>query len=222
MTQQERDITIETLPEDYAQYDLSFKMIVIGDSGVGKSCLTTKAVKNTFEEFYQATIGFEFLTFNLKMNDTVVKLQIWDTCGQEVYRSLISNFYRNSSLAVLLYAIDNRESFINAENWLKELKGQASPDVKIMIVGNKCDLEDERKVSFDEGKEFKEKNHLDFFMETSAKTGVNVKNFLIEAAEILYKDYLVNKNSYDKDMDSIDNVKVKNMDNISIKKKRCC
>ena len=91
-----------------------------------------------------------------------------------------------------------------------------------MIVGNKCDLEDERKVSFDEGKEFKEKNHLDFFMETSAKTGFNVKNFLIEAAEILYKDYLVNKNSYDKDMDSIDNVKVKNMDNISIKKKRCC
>ena len=222
MTQQDRDITIETLPEDYAQYDLSFKMIVIGDSGVGKSCLTTKAVKNTFEEFYQATIGFEFLTFNLKMNDTVVKLQIWDTCGQEVYRSLISNFYRNSSLAVLLYAIDNRESFINAENWLKELKGQASPDVKIMIVGNKCDLEDERKVSFDEGKEFKEKNHLDFFMETSAKTGFNVKNFIIEAAEILYKDYLVNKNSYDKDMDSIDNVKVKNMDNISIKKKTCC
>ena len=222
MTQQDRDITIETLPEDYAQYDLSFKMIVIGDSGVGKSCLTTKAVKNTFEEFYQATIGFEFLTFNLKMNDTVVKLQIWDTCCQEVYRSLISNFYRNSSLAVLLYAIDNRESFINAENWLKELKGQASPDVKIMIVGNKCDLEDERKVSFDEGKEFKEKNHLDFFMETSAQTGFNVKNFLIEAAEILYKDYLVNKNSYDKDMDSIDNVKVKNMDNISIKKKRCC
>ena len=222
MTQQDRDITIETLPEDYAQYDLSFKMIVIGDSGVGKSCLTTKAVKNTFEEFYQATIGFEFLTFNLKMNETVVKLQIWDTCGQEVYRSLISNFYRNSSLAVLLYAIDNRESFINAENWLKELKGQASPDVKIMIVGNKCDLEDERKVSFDEGKEFKEKNHLDFFMETSAKTGFNVKNFLIEAAEILYKDYLVNKNSYDKDMDSIDNVKVKNTDNIYIKKKRCC
>ena len=222
MTQQDRDITIETLPEDYAQYDLSFKMIVIGDSGVGKSCLTTKAVKNKFEEFYQATIGFEFLTFNLKMNETVVKLQIWDTCGQEVYRSLISNFYRNSSLAVLLYAIDNRESFINAENWLKELKGQASPDVKIMIVGNKCDLEDERKVSFDEGKEFKEKNHLDFFMETSAKTGFNVKNFLIEAAEILYKDYLVNKNSYDKDMDSIDNVKVKNTDNISIKKKRCC
>ena len=193
MSQSEDEITIETLPEDYAQYDLSFKMIVIGDSGVGKSCLTTKAVKNTFEEFYQATIGFEFLTFNLRMNETVVKLQIWDTCGQEVYRSLISNFYRNSSLAVLLYAIDNRDSFINVDNWLKELKGQANPDVKIMIVGNKCDLEDERKVSIEEGKEFKEKNNLNFFMEASAKTGFNAKNVLIEAAKILYRDYLDHK-----------------------------
>ena len=222
MTQSEEEIIIETLPEDYAQYDLSFKMIVIGDSGVGKSCLTTKAVKNKFEEFYQATIGFEFLTFNLKMNETVVKLQIWDTCGQEVYRSLISNFYRNSSLAVLLYAIDNRESFINANNWLKELKGQASPDVKIMIVGNKCDLEEERKVSIDEGKEFKEKNNLNCFMETSAKTGYNAKDLLIEAAKILYRDYLVNKNLYENEGDSIDNVKVKNMDSITVKRKSCC
>ena len=222
MSQSEEEITIETLPEDYAQYDLSFKMIVIGDSGVGKSCLTTKAVKNTFEEFYQATIGFEFLTFNLKMNETVVKLQIWDTCGQEVYRSLISNFYRNSSLAVLLYAIDNRDSFINVDNWLKELKGQANPDVKIMIVGNKCDLEDERKVSIEEGKEFKEKNNLNYFMEASAKTGFNAKNVLIEAAKILYRDYLVNKNLYDNDGDSIDNIKVKNMESITVKKKGCC
>ena len=222
MTQSEEEITIETLPEDYAQYDLSFKMIVIGDSGVGKSCLTTKAVKNKFEEFYQATIGFEFLTFNLKMNETVVKLQIWDTCGQEVYRSLISNFYRNSSLAVLLYAIDNRDSFINVDNWLKELKGQANPDVKIMIVGNKCDLEDERKVSIEEGKEFKEKNNLNYFMEASAKTGFNAKNVLIEAAKILYRDYLVNKNLYDNDGDSIDNIKVKNMESITVKKKGCC
>ena len=222
MSQSEEEITIETLPEDYAQYDLSFKMIVIGDSGVGKSCLTTKAVKNTFEEFYQATIGFEFLTFNLRMNETVVKLQIWDTCGQEVYRSLISNFYRNSSLAVLLYAIDNRDSFINVDNWLKDLKGQANPDVKIMIVGNKCDLEDERKVSFDEGKEFKEKNNLNYFMEASAKTGFNAKNVLIEAAKILYRDYLVNKNLYDNDGDSIDNIKVKNMESITVKKKGCC
>ena len=86
---------MELLPEDFAQYDISFKIIVIGDSGVGKSCLTTQAVRNNFQEFYQATVGFEFLTFNLRINNNVVKLQIWDTCGQEVYKSLISNFYRN-------------------------------------------------------------------------------------------------------------------------------
>ena len=178
---------------EIGKYDYSFKMIVIGDAGVGKSCLTNRAAKDKFISNYSPTIGFEFLSFSTNIDNKIVKLQIWDTCGQEVYRSLISNFYRNSSLAVLLYAIDNRESFINANNWLKELKGQASPDVKIMIVGNKCDLEEERKVSIDEGKEFKEKNNLNCFMETSAKTGENAKNAINEAAKILYRDYLDHK-----------------------------
>ena len=96
----EEEYKIELLPEDYPQYDLSFKLIFIGDSSVGKSCLTTKAVKNNFEEYYQATVGFEFLTFNMKVNDKVIKLQIWDTCGQEIYKSLVTSFYRNSSLAI--------------------------------------------------------------------------------------------------------------------------
>ena len=165
-------------------------MIFIGDSGVGKSCLTTKAVKNNFEEYYQATVGFEFLTFNIKVNDKVCKMQIWDTCGQEIYKSLISNFYRNSSLACLLYAIDNKESFLHAETWLNDLKSQANPDVRIFLVGNKADLEEERKVSKEEGMKYKEEQHLDLFMETSAKTGHNARNVLVEAAKILYKDYL--------------------------------
>lgn len=97
---------VEILPEDYNNYELSFKLIVIGDSGVGKSCLTMRATKNLFDDQYNATVGFEFFTFNLKLNDTVIKLQIWDTCGQEIYRSLISNFYRNSSLAFMVYSID--------------------------------------------------------------------------------------------------------------------
>ena len=186
----DEDYKIEMLPEDYPQYDLSFKLIFIGDSSVGKSCLTTKAVKNNFEEYYQATVGFEFLTFNMKVNDKVIKLQIWDTCGQEIYKSLISNFYRNSSLAVLVYAIDNKESFNHVENWLNDLKGQANKDVRIFLVGNKADLEEERKVSKEEGEKYKEDQHLDLFMETSAKTGHNARNVLVEAAKILYKDYL--------------------------------
>ena len=108
MTTTESEINYEILPEDYTQYDLSFKIIVIGDSGVGKSCLTNKATKNIFEESYNATVGFEFFSFNIKMNDKIIKLQIWDTCGQELYRSLITNFYRNSSLAIMVYAINNK------------------------------------------------------------------------------------------------------------------
>ena len=189
-TKKEEEYKIELLPEDYPQYDLSFKLIFIGDSSVGKSCLTTKAVKNNFEEYYQATVGFEFLTFNMKVNDKVVKLQIWDTCGQEIYKSLISNFYRNSSLAVLVYAIDNKESFTHVENWLNDLKSQANDDVRIFLVGNKADLEEERKVSKEEGEKYKLDQHLDLFMETSAKTGLNARNVLIEAAKTLYNDYL--------------------------------
>ena len=97
---------LEVLPDDYPRYDLSFKIIVIGNSGVGKSCLSIKATKNIFENNYLATVGFEFFNFNVKINDKVIKLQIWDTCGQEIYRSLITNFYRNSSLAIIVYEIN--------------------------------------------------------------------------------------------------------------------
>ena len=115
MNQVPQNFEYEVLPEDYAQYDLSFKLIVIGDSGknilakipgVGKSCLTAKATKNTFETEYSATVGFEFFTSNIKLDDKVIKLQIWDTCGQENYRSLINNFYRSSALAIIVYSID--------------------------------------------------------------------------------------------------------------------
>ena len=187
---QDDEFNIELLPEDFAQYDISFKIIVIGDSGVGKSCLTTQAVRNNFEEFYTATVGFEFLTFNMRINNNVLKLQIWDTCGQEVYKSLISNFYRNSSLALILYAINNRDSFQHAETWLNDLKSQANPNVKVFLVGNKSDLENERVITKEEGEKFKEEKKLDRFFETSAKTGENARFALLEAAKLLYKGYL--------------------------------
>ena len=191
------EFQIEILPEDYAQYDISFKLIVIGDSGVGKSCLTTQAVKNNFMEFYQATVGFEFLTFNLRINSNVVKLQIWDTCGQEVYKSLISNFYRNCSLAIITYAINNKDTFKHAENWLNDLKNQSNPNVRVFLVGNKSDLEEERAVNREEAEKFKEEKKLDIFMETSVKTGQNAKNIMLEADKILYKDYLKAKQNLD-------------------------
>ena len=218
------DLTHEVLSEEFTECDLSFKLIVVGDSGVGKSCLTTQAVRNNFEEFYTATIGFEFLTFNMRINNKVLKLQIWDTCGQEVYKSLISNFYRNSSLALILYAINNLDSFKHAETWLHDLKAQANPNVKVFLVGNKSDLEDERKVSKEEGERFKEEKHLDRFFETSAKTGENARNALLEAAKMLYKDYLKNKeilakggNIDNQNGDKLERKKPKNQEG-----KKCC
>ena len=224
---QDDEFNIELLPEDFAQYDISFKIIVIGDSGVGKSCLTTQAVRNNFEEFYTATVGFEFLTFNMRINNNVLKLQIWDTCGQEVYKSLISNFYRNSSLALILYAINNRDSFQHAETWLNDLKNQANPNVKVFLVGNKSDLENERVVSKEEGEKFKEEKKLDRFFETSAKTGENARSALLEAAKLLYKDYLKAKqNSADNGQNDDDNNKggklIKKTDDKSKGKNGCC
>ena len=172
------------------RYDFSFKMIVIGDAGVGKSCLTGRAIKDKFDDGeYSPTVGFEFLTFTTKIEDKIIKLQIWDTCGQEVYRSLITNFYRNASLAMMVYSIDSRESFLHINQWLKEVRIQSNPDVKIILIGNKADLENEREVSFEEAKRYKEENQLLYFEETSAKSGLNSKEVFTEAARILYKEH---------------------------------
>ena len=105
----QNEINYELLPEDYPQYDMSFKIIVIGDSFVGKSCLTSRATKNVFYESFNTTVGFEFFNFNLKIIDKVeklIKLQIWDTCGQEIYKSLVINFYRSCSCAIVVFSID--------------------------------------------------------------------------------------------------------------------
>ena len=184
----------EILPEDYTNFDLSFKLIVIGDSGVGKSSLTNNGIKKIFSESYNATVGFEFFTFNVKMNDKVVKLQIWDTCGQETYRSLISSFYRSSSLAILVYSIDSESSFNNLEMWLNEIKTKGNPDVNIILIGNKADLEDKRVVTKEMANEWCENNGVKTFMETSAKNGNNVKDLFLEAAKILLEQHKRQKN----------------------------
>ena len=126
---------------------------------------------------------------NIRLNNKVIKLQIWDTCGQEVYRSLITNFYRNASLAMLVYAINSRESFLHINQWLKEVRIQSHPDVKIILIGNKKDLENERNVTVEEAEKFKEENQILYFQETSAKTGLNAKEVFSEAARILFKEH---------------------------------
>ena len=188
------NLKCQILSDDLGNFDLSFKIIIVGDQGVGKSCLSIKASKNYFEEFYSPTVGFEFLTFNLKVQDKIIRLQIWDTCGQELFRSLINSFYRSTSLAIIVYSIDSDESFKNVEQWLNDIKTQSNPDVKIFLIGNKADLEDKREVSKEAGEKFFKDHKLSYFAETSAKTGFNVQNVFIEVGKELYKEHEEIKN----------------------------
>lgn len=176
------------LPENYKNINSSFKIILVGDSGVGKSCITSKATRDEFQEYYNTTIGFEFATFNIKIHDTVIRLQIWDTCGQEMYRSLIASFYQACGVAILVYSIDNRDTFKSIPFWIKEIKNQAHPDIKMVLIGNKIDLENKREVTTQEGENFAKENEAVKFMETSAKTGTNTQELFIEVAMMLYKE----------------------------------
>jgi Ras-related protein Rab-2A len=186
---EEDGVEIVNLSDDYQYYDLSFKIIVIGNSGVGKTCITNQATKLKFDDCYKATVGMEFYSLSVKLNKILIKLQIWDTCGQETYRSLITNFYRSSSLGVMVYAIDDLKSFNDLDFWMKEIKVNNSPDTKLILVGNKLDKNNDRKVKFEEGKNYAKSNGFEEFFETSAKTGENVRKMFIKVAKILYDDY---------------------------------
>jgi small GTP-binding protein len=233
MAEEEKDY--EILGEDVAEVNFSFKIIVIGDSAVGKSSLTLRGTKDHFKDFYTPTIGFEFLSFNIRIKDKIVKLQIWDTCGQEVYRSLISSFYKNSSLAIIVYSIDNQESFDNLESWLDEIKVQTHPDLKIFLIGNKVDLEDKRVVQKSTAEELAKEHSFHLFLETSAKSGQNAQLVFIKAAEILLENYKDYKDNSDFGRNSnisgnpslsisIDNNDIKNdkKDDDKSRRKKCC
>ena len=181
---------VEVLPQNLDEYDLCFKIIIIGDSGVGKSCLTLKATKDIFDSLYSPTIGFEFMPFFVKIENLKIKLQIWDTCGQEVYRSLIASFYHNSSLVLLIYAINDINSFIHLDTWINEIKTHGNPDMTIFLIGNKIDLEYKREISKENVEDFIKRNDIALFLETSAKTGLNAQNIFIEAAKLLYEQHL--------------------------------
>ena len=201
---------IEILKEEKKKSNLHFKIIVIGNSGVGKSCLSLRATQGIFKEDFISTIGFEFFSFNVKINDKIVKLQIWDTCGQEIYRSLISGFYRSTELAIVVFSVTDKKSFEAIENWLKEVKTHGTPDCKIFLIGNKVDLPN-REVSSEEAINCKKDHGFECYMETSAKTGVNITELFVNAALTLYNKYLkeVNNDDFDEDGENDNNFNLK-------------
>ena len=177
--------------------DLFAKVEVVGDLKVGKSSIIKRLIYNEFTDQYIATIGYEFNPYLIKVNNTIIKLQIWDMCGNENYRSVLLNLYRNATLGVLVYSVCSRESFDNLGNWIEQLKKYSLPNSKIVLIGNKCDDEKNRKVTYEEGKKVCEKYNLEFFLEISAKNGYSSPNFLELAAISLYKDYEIHKDDSD-------------------------
>ncbi|KAF6983120.1 hypothetical protein CFC21_011101 [Triticum aestivum] len=155
--------------------DYVFKVVLIGDSAVGKSQILARFARNEFSLDSKATIGVEFQTRTLVIDHKSVKAQIWDTAGQERYRAVTSAYYRGALGALLVYDITKRQSFDHIPRWLEELRGHADKNIVIMLVGNKSDLEDERAVSTEDAKEFAEKENL-FFLETSALQATNVES----------------------------------------------
>ncbi|KAL5963697.1 Ras-related protein Rab-6A [Taenia solium] len=165
-----------------------FKLVFLGEQSVGKTSLITRFMYETFDSVYQATIGIDFLSKTMYLEDRTIRLQLWDTAGQERFRSLIPSYIRDSSVAVVVYDICMRESFSQTTKWIDDVRNERGNDVIIMLVGNKTDLADKRKVTTEEGERLaKELNVM--FVETSAKAGYNVKNlFRRIATELLKKE----------------------------------
>ena len=161
-----------------------FKLVFLGDQSVGKTSMITRFMYDTFDNSYQATIGIDFLSKTMYLEDRTVRLQLWDTAGQERFRSLIPSYIRDSSVAVVVYDVTNRASFLNTSKWIEDVRNERGDDVVIMLVGNKTDLSDQRQVSVEEGEE--KANELGvLFIETSAKAGYNVKALFRKLATAL-------------------------------------
>lgn len=182
--------------------DKKYKVIWIGDSGVGKTSLLTKALKNHFDKDIQSTLGFEFYNIDINIGNKIILLQTWDTCGQESFQCIVNMFYKRSKIAILVYSVDNRESFERINFWLNEVKTNANENIKLILIGNKTDLIEKRQVSYEEGKKYSEENRFSLFLESSAKEGDIPKLILKKIAEILYKSEIKPKSNYKKQINN--------------------
>ena len=154
--------------------------------GIGKSCVLRRLTKDSFDTDHNVTVGVDFGSCLLKVEDTVLKLQIWDTAGQESFRSITKIFYRSADAVILGYSITDRTTFDNLKTWLREVREQCSHDVMLFLVGNKQDLEVDREVTREMAQQFAKENGIKYSTETSAKSGINVNQLFFDAAKFLY------------------------------------
>lgn len=161
-----------------------YKLVFLGDQSVGKTSIITRFMYDKFDNTYQATIGIDFLSKTMYLEDRTVRLQLWDTAGQERFRSLIPSYIRDSSVAVIVFDVASRQSYLNTAKWIEEVRTERGSDVIIVLVGNKTDLVDKRQVSIEEG-EAKAREFSVMFIETSAKAGFNIKALFRKIASAL-------------------------------------
>ena len=214
------------MEEEESSYELLYKVIIVGDTAVGKSNILSRYVKDEFSSNSKSTVGVELGIKFLKIKNTKTKIQIWDTAGQERYRAITSSYFKGSNGCFIVYDITNEASFNNIENWYEQIQKETSKDIPILLVGNKCDLEDERKVPIEKGKE-KAQNLNCAFFETSALKKINIDKIFEELVNNIYEKTGGNKNDDDinvelvKDDKAVNLNEVKNGENEK-KKGGCC
>ena len=174
------------------------KYVIIGDSGVGKSNILLRYINNTFSEEFKTTVGVEFGAKNIEINQSIYRIQVWDTAGQENFRSIARAYYKNSVCACIVYDITNQSSFKAIQGWIDDCTKNTPKSVLLLLIGNKSDLKDTREVSYEEGESFA-KSHNMIFLETSAKTGENV-NEIFEKS-VMQIDQNIKDNKYDLEND---------------------
>lgn len=168
-------------------YDYMFKIIIVGESAVGKSNMLLRYTKKAFQQRLEMTVGVEFDIKFVNRNEKIFKLQIWDTAGQEVFRSITQSYYKHAVGCILMYDITCRESFNNMDRWFDDIKKRCDISTIIVLVGNKTDLENRREVSFDEGKELAEKYNVEFF-ETSVLKSQQINDCFNHIIDTAYKN----------------------------------
>ena len=200
------------------EYDLLFKVILIGDSCVGKSNILLKYLKNQFNENSKTTVGVEFGTKNIIINNKRIKIQIWDTAGQERYRSITSAYYKGAKGALIVYDITRKNTFDNIDKWITDLKLNGDKNICIIILGNKSDLIDKREINKNDGIKKAEMYKTDF-LETSALNGDNIS----KAFDKLIEQIVINnKNIFQDDNENEIDKGVNLNDEKNNNKKKCC
>ena len=172
------------------------KYVIIGDSGVGKSNILLQYINGKFSDDFKATVGVEFGAKNIEINSRIYRIQIWDTAGQENFRSIARAYYKNSICACIVYDITNRNSFNSVQSWIDDCTKQTPKSILLLLIGNKNDLNDRREGQYEEGAEFAKKRNM-IFLETSAKTGNNIDNIFERSVKQIDQNILDNK--YDLD-----------------------